>query len=99
MPSEAAPHADKIRRAIRHREVLRLRYRDGVGAETEREIDPLIVWSMPEGRMVSGWCALRGGFRTFRLDRIVEAAPTGRTFEAAPGRDLAAFLAQDSCDG
>ncbi|MBM2575286.1 YafY family transcriptional regulator [Jannaschia sp. Os4] len=94
--SDAAPHADAIRHAIRHRAVLRLRYRDGGGAETEREVNPLIVWSMAEGRMVSGWCALRDGFRTFRLDRIVALEPTGATFEPTPETDLAAFLAQDA---
>ena len=94
----ASPHMDVVRAAIRERHVLLLDYEDGAGARTQRRVRPLIVWSLPDGWMVSGWCELREGFRTFRLDRMARLAMLDETFEETDRTSLAAFLAQDECE-
>lgn len=91
------PHAQAARRAVRDRAVLRLRYRDAAGRDTERAVWPLVLWTLSDGWMLSGWCTLRGDFRTFRLDRVAALAPTGERFPDDPERGLDAFLARDGC--
>lgn len=87
-----------LRAAIRERRVVRLTYADGTGARSERRVHPLVVWTLPEGWMVSGWCTLRADFRTFRCDRILRLVPTDARFEAEGPRGLAAFMARERCD-
>ena len=41
-----------------------------------------------------GWCELRGGFRSFRLDRMQEIITLERRFEETPGERLEDFLAK-----
>lgn len=48
--------------------------------------------------MVSGWCALRQDFRTFRLDRIATLALTDDPFDDDPAKGLQAFLEADECE-
>lgn len=87
-----------IRAAIRDRHVVRLAYRTGAGAASDRAIRPLVVWDLTDGWMVSGWCELRQDFRTFRSDRITGLTLTGETFGDDPETGLAAFMAQEECD-
>jgi predicted DNA-binding transcriptional regulator YafY len=71
---------------------LRLYYRDEVGRESEREVEPLCLafWG---GKWTLGtWCRLRKDFRNFRPDRIDRLENTGLVFETAPNRDLSAYL-------
>jgi predicted DNA-binding transcriptional regulator YafY len=95
---DATPHAAPLRRAIRGRRVVVLSYVDGGGARSERRLRPLLLWSLPDGWMVSGWCELRGDFRTFRLDRIAGLAATDERFEADGPTGLRAFLDRDRCE-
>lgn len=92
-------HPRTLRAAIRQRRIVRLDYADAEGRPTARDLHPLALWSLPDGAMVSGWCALRGGFRTFRLDRITALILTDQTFPPDPARDLRAFLAAEGCAG
>ncbi len=94
----APTHAATIRMAIRERLILLLDYTDGGNRRTTRRVRPLIVWSLPDGWMVSGWCELRRAFRTFRSDRIKGIAPTGERFEENAETSLDAFLRQDHCE-
>ena len=63
--------------AIAAEQGLRLRYRDGQGAASEREIWPILL---DETEMLAAWCTLRQDFRHFRLDRIAAAEPTGTRY-------------------
>ncbi|MBE2278418.1 MAG: YafY family transcriptional regulator [Rhodobacteraceae bacterium] len=94
----AADHARLLREAIRKRRVVALAYADGSGARSERRVRPLAIWSFAEGWMFSGWCELRGDFRTFRFDRIARLSLTDEVFEADDTKDLRAFLAAEQCD-
>lgn len=57
--------------------VLLLTYRDRVGAETVREIEPMGYVGKGGDWYLIAWCRLRNGVRAFRGDRIVGAEPTG----------------------
>ena len=67
--------------AIRNRRRVLLRYRSWEGDQSERAFDPYgLVWRA--GRSyVAGWCHLRGGIRTFRLDRVLVVEPREESFE------------------
>jgi predicted DNA-binding transcriptional regulator YafY len=81
-----------VRRAVRSRLKLDVAYRGSAGTVTRRTVRPLLlaffgpVWTM------SGWCELRTGFRTFRLDRISELTVLDEPFPAEPGRGLVECL-------
>jgi predicted DNA-binding transcriptional regulator YafY len=61
-----------LRLAMREERKLRLRYQDGEGNESIRQVRPLAVIYHLECNMLAAWCELRAGFRHFRLDRIIE---------------------------
>jgi len=87
-----AARIDQLHAAIEKQSVLRLFYRDEVGHESEREIEPLCLafWG---GKWTLGtWCRLRRDFRNFRPDRIERFEETGEIFESAPDRNLASYL-------
>lgn len=52
---------------------VRLVYRDERGQQTERTIWPIAIGYLETVRHVVAWCELRGDFRHFRADRIVDA--------------------------
>jgi len=89
----AARHLPLLRRAIRLREGLQITYRDGEGLESQRQVRPLILEFWGRVWTLATWCETREGFRSFRVDRIVTAEPTGETFPDAPGQDLATWRA------
>lgn len=68
--------AETIWRAVRDNQVLRIRYIDLGGLETEREVEPQHVVVGPNGSYLTAWCHLRGDDRVFRMDRITDAAPS-----------------------
>jgi predicted DNA-binding transcriptional regulator YafY len=96
--SRTPPHAAALRGAIRKRRVTELVYQDGAGQPSCRRVRPLAIWSFPEGWMFTGWCELRQGFRTFRLDRIGRLEVTADRFEPDATTSLSAFLAQERCE-
>ncbi len=70
---------------------VRLRY-GGAGEPTERDFDPYGV-AYRRGRWyVVGVCHLRGGLRSFRLDRVLEVTPQERRFERPADFDALAHL-------
>ena len=96
---DAASHEGAVlRQAIRKRQVVRLSYRDAAGAGSAREVEPLVIWTLTDGWMFSGWCRLRQDFRTFRFDGIDGLEVTGARYEAHPERNLQAFLAMETCE-
>ena len=70
-PNEEVLSAARIRHAIRGRQKILVTYRNGAGAVTERVIWPIFLGYRDAGRIIAGWCELRGGFRYFRTERIV----------------------------
>ncbi len=73
-PPPAAVPIERLRDAIRRQRKLAIVYRDGTGAQSARVVWPIAL-AYPEGvRLMVAWCETRAGFRTFRVDRIVEGA-------------------------
>ena len=72
-PDQPAPDAllATIRRAIRGERKLKLAYRDGEGAASDRVVWPFALGFFQHARMVAAWCESRTAYRHFRIDRIV----------------------------
>lgn len=89
--AEAARSADvrvAVERGVVERRVVVLRYRDGRGRPSRREVEPQLVTRSSEHWFLVAWCRERGAPRWFRIDRIVAATLTD---EPAPRRDPALF--------
>ncbi len=80
VPPERQGDLDQLRQAIRDERALRIRYRDGKDAETERVILPIALTYYIEVVVLSAWCTLRKDFRHFRADRVLECRPLDRFF-------------------
>lgn len=83
-----------VEEAVRRRLVVRLRYTDAAGTDTERDVDAVGFYSTGTqdgtGWALVAWCHLRDAGRMFRLDRIRDArlttaAATHHDLEAAMG--------------
>jgi predicted DNA-binding transcriptional regulator YafY len=71
-------------------------YRSSSQTEAQwRELDPYALLHRWGWWYVVGYCHLRQALRSFRLDRIVELAPTGQVFPAPADFDIHAFLATE----
>nr|WP_225957256.1 WYL domain-containing protein [Amycolatopsis lexingtonensis] len=78
---------DELQDAVIRGVQVRLGYVDSDGAETERTIHPLgIVAKGPSWYLV---CTTDAGRRTFRVDRVSSALPTGDPVRRPGGFDLA----------
>ena len=69
----AAVESDLLRTAIRAERKLRIAYRDSKGAASQRVVWPFALVYFEQSRVLSAWCELRGDFRNFSSDRIVDA--------------------------
>src|SRR5581483_3851463 len=67
--------------AAQARERVHLRYRSAQGEESTRDFDTWGVAFRGGSWYAVGMCHLRGGLRSFRLDRVCEIAPRAITFE------------------
>lgn len=83
----------ELRRAIREKRKVRLRYTDGCGALSDRVVWPLGMTFFGPIWMVPAWCELREDFRVFRPDRVQELGVLDEVFESRPGRTLDDYLA------
>lgn len=89
-----------VRTAVEHsltsRTVLRLRYLDAAGHESDREVEPAGLLTTDGHWYLIAWCRTRQAGRGFRLDRITTATPTD-----APARphDLATLLRGSAAAG
>lgn len=90
----AARHLPALRAALRARAVLRLDYADAEGRASRRTIRPLGLEFWGRVWTLAAWCEGRDDFRSFRVDRILALAETGRHFAPEAGRDLAAWQAR-----
>jgi predicted DNA-binding transcriptional regulator YafY len=76
VPDPDAEIAETVWRAVRDNHVLRIRYVDVGGLETEREVEPHHIVVGPNGSYLTAWCHLRGDDRVFRMDRVTRAERT-----------------------
>ena len=83
----------ELRVAIREANKLRIRYRDGNGAASERVIRPVAIEYYVQATLVCAWCELRDGYRHFRADRIEAASVLADSFAADRKRLLDGWLA------
>ncbi|MBO9578314.1 MAG: WYL domain-containing protein [Microbacteriaceae bacterium] len=64
------PGFTALRGAIAARRRVAFDYRNADGTTARREVDPIRLESTDAEHYLRGWCLLRAGLRTFRLDRI-----------------------------
>ncbi len=83
-----------LREGMERGRKVRVTYRRGDGAYSERILWPLglVFW----GRFwtLGAWCELRGGFRTFRVDRIERVEVFDSEFDDRYGHLWAEYLAR-----
>lgn len=71
-----------------------IRYRAWSEEVTERELDPYGLVYRAGFWYTVGYCHLRSGLRTFRLDRVIEAELRSETFTQPDNFDCLAFVLQ-----
>jgi predicted DNA-binding transcriptional regulator YafY len=76
-----APILDDLRRCVARRCQVRLVYHSFRQQVTERIVDPYALALQWGNWYLVGHCHLRDELRTFRIDRVREAQPTGESFE------------------
>jgi predicted DNA-binding transcriptional regulator YafY len=80
--------------AARAQQRVRLHYRSAVGEDSRRDFDPYGL-ALRAGRWyVSGYCHLRQGLRSFRLDRITAVETLPASFLRPPGFDALVHLTE-----
>ena len=78
--SALAPHLKKLRRAIRERRQVRIRYRArGRAGSVDRDIEPYALVHCWDWWYGIGHCHLRDAIRSFRVDRIIESSLLSQT--------------------
>lgn len=68
---DGIPLPPELAEALSGRARLQLRYVSAYQVETVREVEPLEVMPLGDYLYLRAYCHLRGGERTFRLDRII----------------------------
>ena len=91
-------HLAPLRGAIRARQKLRIDY-DGRDGPTTRTIRPLQMEYWGQVWTLGAWCELRGGFRTFRIDRIARLQILPELFVNEPGISLEDYLEETAASG
>jgi predicted DNA-binding transcriptional regulator YafY len=91
----AAEVRSAVEQGVLRRRVVVLRYRDGEGSASRREVEPQLVVRTADHEYLVAWCRARDAVRWFRLDRVEHAEVTD---DAAPRRPLAGFGAPPAGD-
>ena len=72
----------KTQRALTQYQLMDIEYRASNGLTSWRTIEPFVLYNSPfEDWTLAAFCRMRGDFRSFRLDRIVQANFLDTTFE------------------
>jgi predicted DNA-binding transcriptional regulator YafY len=91
-----APSLEKLRRAVRESRRVSMSYHSSNNPHGEqRELDPYALVHSIGWWYVVGYCHLRSGLRTFRVDRIADLTLTGETFPVPADFDIRAYLARN----
>jgi predicted DNA-binding transcriptional regulator YafY len=80
--------------ASQERRRVRMVYQSRSDEQTEREFDPYGLVYRAGRWYIVGWCHLRRGLRSFRLDRVVSATSLTVSFERPGDFDTLAYLKQ-----
>ncbi len=80
--------------ASQERRRVRMAYQSRSDEQTEREFDPYGLVYRAGRWYIVGWCHLRRGLRSFRLDRVVAASSLPMSFERPADFDTLAYLKQ-----
>lgn len=75
-----APWLPVLRRGIREERVLRMDYADAGGQPTQRRIWPFAMAFFEGHGAIAAWCELRGDFRHFRADRVLDLVDGGERY-------------------
>lgn len=88
-----APYLEKTRRAIRQHRQLQMLYQGRSRPQAlQRDIAPYALVHRWGWWYVVGHCYLRDALRSFRVDRILELALLGETFNVPADFDIHAYL-------
>lgn len=101
LPAVEPAIKDAVLSAYSRQEQLELVYTtEARDEQTRRRVDPWKVFTARGQLYLNGWCHLAADVRTFRLDRIIEARPTGAAAEPrqAPAAQIAETLFQPGPD-
>ncbi|WIB76757.1 WYL domain-containing protein [Curtobacterium sp. MCPF17_002] len=80
---DRVPAPTALAGALTRGRVVRMRYRDAAGSDSERTVEPLGYIGKGEDWYLIAWCRLRDGVRAFRGDRVLDVVETD---EVAPPR-------------
>ena len=83
----------QLRNAIRETRKLAIAYVDEEGRHTQRTIWPIAMAYYVDVTLLGAWCELRGGFRNFRVDRILGSQLLDQRFEADSDKLMAQWPA------
>jgi len=98
-PSALAPNLEKLRRAAREHHQVDMSYQSTSKAEaTQRNIDPYALVHRSGWWYLVGYCHLRQGVRTFRVDRIQNLETLNLTFQMPDDFDIHAYLESEFAD-
>jgi predicted DNA-binding transcriptional regulator YafY len=84
-----------VEQGLAEHRVLVLRYRDGTGVPSQRDVEPQLLARTADREYLVAWCRERQAIRWFRSDRVESAE---LTVESAPRRDPATFGAPPAGD-
>jgi predicted DNA-binding transcriptional regulator YafY len=82
--SNSSQHIQTMYKSIQDSKVIKIRYVDDKGNETEREIEPLGIFLKDYHWYTWAYCLLRSELRIFKLSRIIETHNTNRYFTRRP---------------
>lgn len=98
--SLAAPYSDhhkhcwdRLRTAIAQGHCVELAYLSLQDEASQREVFPLGLFYWGGKWTLGAWCALRQGYRDFRVDRITSVRASPRVMPVDAGISLAAYMA------
>lgn len=83
LPPSSGQRAALIRRAIRNKTSLLVRYVNAEDVQSERIIDPLRLLNARTRTYLVGYCHRSGALRNFALHRIAEITPAAATWQAS----------------
>ena len=92
----SGPHLKTLWAAIHQRRVVTMRYRGRNQPELlTRDFDPYVLIHGWGRQYCLGYCHLRQGIRSFRVDRMLELALLDQIFEIPADFDLETYVATD----
>ena len=82
-----------LRRSVRDRRLLDIRYEDLRGSLSERHVRPLGLTAFESAWLLTAWCLSKNDFRNFRIDRILQVRDLGETFPRRSGQEFKDYIA------